>query len=254
MTSLPVAPASPKSASVKAVFEDSQRYLNRRLDITVRAEIVKSYASQVNFHSVLDIGCGDGSISVPLLNSRNRATLLDFSASMTSLARSRVPAELAGHVDVRNEDFMTASFSQRFDLIVCLGVLAHADSPDQLIGKIVSLLVPGGHLILEFTDAYNFLGRLGRIIRAVHELAAPPRFSVNLFSFDRVAQLVAAHDLRFVSQYRYALPPIPGLGTIKRDAFYRFVRIMYGECDDNRNTWLGNEYICMLTRGLGAPE
>jgi SAM-dependent methyltransferase len=248
MTYVPVAPASGKSARVKAVFEDPQRYLNRRLDIGVRAGVVKSYASRVYFRRVLDIGCGDGSVSLPLLNCGNHVTLLDFSSGMTSLARSRVPEELAGCVDVRNEDFMTASFgADRFGLIVCVGVLAHADSPDELIGKIASLLVPGGHLILEFTDAYSVCGRLGRAIRGVHELVAPARFPVNLFSYRRVAGLLAARHLRFVSEYRYGLPPVPGLRLLGRDALHRFVRLVYGPYDDNRNTWLGNEYICLLT-------
>ncbi len=169
---------------------------------------------------------------------------------MTSLARSKVPAELAGHVDVRNENFMTASFgADRFDLIVCLGVMAHADSPDELLAKIASLLAPGGHLILEFTDAYHVNGRLSRMIRRVREFAAPARSSVNLLSFRHVAGLAAAHGLRFVSQYRYGLPPIPGIGMIGMDALYRFVRFVYGTCDDNRNARLGNEYICLLTVG-----
>ncbi len=185
MTSVPVVPASGKAADVRAVFEAPQRYLSKwSLHIRVRAETVKSYASRFDFGRVLDIGCGDGSISLPLLIARNHITLLDFSSSMTSLARSKVPAELAGHVDVRNENFMTASFgADRFDLIVCLGVMAHADSPDELLAKIASLLAPGGHLILEFTDAYHVNGRLSRMIRRVREFAAPARSSVNLFSF-----------------------------------------------------------------------
>lgn len=249
MNSPPMTQASAKSARVKAVFEDPWRYLNsRRVDIRVRAETVKSYASRLDSRRVLDIGCGDGSISLPLLNSRNHITLLDFSVGMTSLARSRVPEKLAGHVDIRNEDFMTASFgADRFDLILCLGVLAHVDTPEDVVRKIGSLLVPGGHVILQFTDAYHLSGRVGRVRRGVLELVAPPRFSVNLFSFERIAGLFAAQGLRSISEYRYGLPPIPGLGMLGKDVLYKMARFVYGTCDDNRRAWLGNEYICLLS-------
>jgi len=253
MASVPAAPASEKSARVKAVFEEPQRYLNNfGLHIRVRAETVQAYAARLDSRRVLDIGCGDGSISLPLLNRRTHVTLLDFSASMTALARSRVPEELAGQVDVRNEDFMTATFADRFDLIVCLGVLAHADSPEKLLGKIASLLAPGGHLILQFTDAYHFSGRLERMLRAVREFIAPARFPVNLFSFERVARLTGASGLRFVSQYRFGLPPIPGVEMLGGESLYKLVRLVHGSCGHERNAWLGSEYICLLSRDSAA--
>ena len=59
---------------------------------------------------------------------------MDLSASMLLIARSNVPPEFAANVQVRNEDFMTAPFDlASFDLIICVGVLAHVDCPDELL-------------------------------------------------------------------------------------------------------------------------
>jgi ubiquinone/menaquinone biosynthesis C-methylase UbiE len=249
MISNSAAKTATKSSHVKEVFENTPRYLDSRgLDIRMRAETVKTLASRLTFESILDIGCGDGSISLPLLNGRNRATLLDFSSNMTALARSRVPAEFAGNVEVRNEDFMKASFGPTgFDLIICLGVVAHVDSAEEFIGKLASLLNPGGYLIFEFTDAFHFSGRLARLRRGVVELLAPPRFSVNLFSFKTIATLLEARALRIVSSFRYGFIPVPGLRVLGRNALYRFTRFLYGSCEHSRTQWLGNEYICLLT-------
>ncbi len=200
------------SSHVKAVFEEPLRYLKRRrLDITLRAETVRTLAPTFNCTTILDIGCGDGCISVPLVNHHNHLTLLDFSSSMAGLARSRVPPDLAGNVDVRNEDFMKASFgASRFTLIICLGVIAHVDSAANFFGKVSSLLAPGGHVIFEFTDAYHFGGRISRLIGKTRELVAPPRSSVQLFAFKDIVSLLAERRLEVVSSFRYGTAR-PGL-------------------------------------------
>src|SRR2546423_752714 len=103
------APAS-KVREVKAFFEDPQRYLSGRAwNLQLRAETVEELTRGIEYHSVLDIGCGDGSISIPLLNSGIRLTMLDLSSGMTRLARSRVPSELVKNVEFINQDFMQAN-------------------------------------------------------------------------------------------------------------------------------------------------
>ena len=243
------------SSHVKAVFEEPLRYLKRRrLDITLRAETVRTLAPTLNCTTILDIGCGDGCISVPLVNHHNHLTLLDFSSSMAALARSRVPPELAGNVDVRNEDFMKASFgASRFTLIICLGVIAHVDSAANFFGKVSSLLAPGGHVIFEFTDAYHFGGRISRLIGKTRELVAPPRSSVQLFAFKDIVSLLAERRLEVVSSFRYGVLPIPGLTFLGQGTVSHLTRSLYGTWDQSRNQWLGYEYICLVT-GAGATQ
>jgi 2-polyprenyl-3-methyl-5-hydroxy-6-metoxy-1,4-benzoquinol methylase len=238
-----------KSERVKAVFEKPQRYLTRwQTDIRIRAETAKAFAAGFQFERVLDIGCGDGSVSLPLANRLKHITLLDLSASMAALASSKVPPELAENVDVRNEDFMRASFGgRRFDLIVCMGVLAHVDSPDAFVAKVASLLESGGHLILEFTDASHFLGRVIRLLTLLREMLAPSRSSVNLLSSESVARLTERHGLRPVSEYRYCQLAVPGLRFFGHRVLYWAVRSLFGSAGRSRNGWLGNEYICLFT-------
>src|ERR1039458_272329 len=77
-----------KSGLVKAAFERPQRYLDkRRCDIRIRAETVRSFTAGQTFTRVLDVGCGDGSISLPLLSQATRMTLLDLSSGMASIAQ-----------------------------------------------------------------------------------------------------------------------------------------------------------------------
>jgi len=81
-----------RSTLVKRGFEQPQWYLEKRsFNIRIRAETVRQFLGDLGFENMLDIGCGNGSISVPLLTPHNRLTLLDMSTTMLSIAQSRVP-------------------------------------------------------------------------------------------------------------------------------------------------------------------
>jgi len=239
-----------KSDQVRSVFENAPRYLNsRRVDIRVRAETVKEFAATREWQRLLDIGCGDGTISLPLLTPTSHLTLLDLSASMTAIAKSNIPERLAANVEVRNEDFMKASFdSASFDLIISVGVMAHVESPDDFLSAIAKLLRPGGRLIIEFTDCRHIVGRLGRFFGTLQELVAPPKYRTNRLSFPEVALLFKRHGLRLISEFRYATVPVPGIERLlSHDVLYRIVELTFGRYTKEKNAWLGNEYICILT-------
>lgn len=239
--------APEKTAGVRAYFDKPAAYLGRRADIRIRTESVKHFVGGKECSRILDIGCGDGSISLPLLNGNNSITLLDFSDSMLSIARSNIPVEHADRVRLLAGDFMKADLQgQAYDLIICLGVLAHVDSPDKVIRKIASLLAPDGRLILEFTDARHFVGRLSRLVLDLRHLLKPPRYPVNLFSAKEVVQLCGAAGFRLESVFRYAWWALPWV--FSQDALYKTMRFVYGRPPRSRNSWLGNEYICRLTR------
>jgi SAM-dependent methyltransferase len=239
-----------RADQVRSVFEDTPRYLNsRQVDMRVRSETVKTFAAGLNARRVLDIGCGDGSISLPLLTSTSQLTLLDLSASMAALARANVPANLAGNVEVRNEDFMAASFEPRsFDLIVSVGVLAHVESADAFLAKIATLLRPGGSLIVEFTDCRHVAGRLERFAGRLKEIVAPAKYTTNRLSARPVFELFDRHGMELETVFRYARIPIPGIEkVVTHDFSYKVVELIFGKSPNNKNAWLGNEYICLLT-------
>jgi cyclopropane fatty-acyl-phospholipid synthase-like methyltransferase len=239
-----------KSGHVQEVFENTSHYLKRQqVDIRFRIETVRRFAALVDWHRLLDIGCGDGSISLQLLTPSSHLTLLDLSANMVGLAEKNVPEEFSRNVIVRNENFSSASFdSAPFDLVITVGVLAHVDSPDAFLAKIRTLLPPGGSLIIEFTDAEHFVGRLGRVWGRLKEVFAPARYPTNKLSYTKVASLFEKNKFKLVSVFRYARIPLPGIDRIMSpDTQYKIAKRIFGEYSTNRNVALGNEYICLLT-------
>jgi len=234
---------------VRSVFENAPRYFKiRGVDIRLRADTVLAYAREVRYQRGLDIGCGDGTISLQLVNMRTSFTLIDMSSSMVTRAKKNIPTGLEENVVVRQEDFAAAEFDcQKFDLIVSVGVIAHVDSPDEFLRKIRRLMRPDAGLILEFTDAYHPIGWVGRFSRRLKEAVKPAQYSTNKLSFKEVARMFECHRLRLESKFRYSRLPVPGLNRLlSHTQEYKLVKAMFGDCTNNRNASLGNEYICLL--------
>jgi ubiquinone/menaquinone biosynthesis C-methylase UbiE len=234
---------------VQTFFEQPQKYLSRRdYEIRLRAETVKESASNSGDMRILDIGCGDGSISLPLLTDTTRLTLLDLSSSMLAIARSKVPSEFAENVVTINQNFMTAEFQpQSMDLILCIGVLAHVPSPEEFLSKIVSLLKPGGTIIVECTDSDHILTRMIVLFTRFWSLFRPTTYPLNKVSSSDVTNILARHHLKPTATLRFAAA-IPGIYRIFSQAtLYKLTRQIFGKMGANRNAWLGNEYIGLFT-------
>jgi 2-polyprenyl-3-methyl-5-hydroxy-6-metoxy-1,4-benzoquinol methylase len=249
-------PNTSKVSQVKMVYEKPDSYLSRRrYNINIRAETVQHFVNNTTFERILDIGCGDGSMSLTLLSSKNRLTLVDISGSMLSIARSRIPSGLLPNVEIVNEDFMSAKLVPRsYDLILCIGVLAHADSPSALVDKVTSLLRPGGTVVMESTDANHFTNRAAVLYHRLLGLLRRPTYALNLVSAAKVIEMYRSRGLKLSAIYRYNLPAFPGMDRfVPQKVLQAMVRMTYGTPKHNRNAWLGKECLYRL-KDDGARE
>src|ERR1700724_3784183 len=235
---------------VRTLFNQRAVYLDRRqMDIRLRRETVDRVVQGKQYSEILDIGCGDGSISTPLLNSKCRLTLLDVSPGMLSIARSRVPKELSSRVKFVNQDFMQVPFEKTFfDLVICVGVLAHVVSPEDLIAKIASVLKPGGTLILECTNGHHLLDRVNQLRNHLAWLFHPPKYKMNILSATTIRKTAENHGFKLAGEFRYGLP-LPGTGRFySADGAYTTTRSLFGDIDHNRNGWLATQHIFHFVR------
>lgn len=239
-----------KTAQVRVAFERPQKYLSRRgYDIRIRQETVQDLVKGKSFQRILDIGCGDGSISLPLLHDHNRLTLLDMSSSMLTLARSKVPVELTQNVELINDEFMAAPLDRAaYDLVLCLGVLAHVNSPEDIISKISSILVPGGFVILEFTDSYHVWGKVDLALQSLWTRIRPRTYELNCISKAYVLNICRRQGLEAFAVFRYAAPPLGMYKIARQERLYELTRMFFGTTQHNRNSRLGNEFIYGLKR------
>jgi len=239
-----------KTVQVKSWFESPDKYLRRRqFDIRIRIETVQEFTKGLTFGRTLDIGCGDGSISLPLLSRTQKVTLLDMSTNMLAIARTKIPADRTDDVELVNASFLDADLEAgSFDLILCIGVLAHVDSPADLLAAVSRVAKPGACIILEFTDSAHFWGTPDLFYQKMLRLIRPAPYALNRLKNRAIMGLCRENRLVPDALYRYGIPPAGTHKIVGQDEMYRMTRFLFGASDRNRNAWMGNEFLYRLRK------
>ena len=95
-------------------------------------------------HSILDVGTG--TTALPQLM-RDCGCLV----TATDNIRDYWPTGMLNrHYHVLDDDIQDTHITEKFDLITCISVLEHIQNPDAAMRNLLSLLNPGGHLLLSF--------------------------------------------------------------------------------------------------------
>ena len=92
-----------KEKIVYNYFNETNNYLHKNFGIIVRKKILNDILGPQKNKSILDVGCGDGSVSVEY-GDDNKLSLLDQSEKMLSLAKNN-----AALFNVRNIDLFNCS-------------------------------------------------------------------------------------------------------------------------------------------------
>jgi ubiquinone/menaquinone biosynthesis C-methylase UbiE len=239
---------------VAQFFDDPGPYLRRSYNIRLRRETVREMLGERRPESMLDIGCGDGSLSLQLLTGQNRLTLVDVTESMLAVATSRVPASLRTNVNTFHGDFLTATFEPAsFDLILCLGVLAHVDSPFQVAARMCSLLKPGGLLVVTISSGRHPLGWLRARYVGLRDMFVPPLYKLKWFSSREMLRQFEACGLVIKQSFRYNFPAPFIDRLLSNDQLYARIRRVHGNVNGNRRAWMGSEVIFALEKAAQTP-
>lgn len=160
---------------------------------------------------LLDCSCGSGEITHALLQSGRfpQATLVDISAPMLELCRKRMTS-LAPSVNVtwvQDDVFhflQTSSAQAQYDLIVCLGLIAHTGRLEELFRLWQSGLRSGGQVLLQ-TTLFNHPGT--RFIRAVsaHRHLQRKGYAIHYYRDQDIIQTATKHGFRILQRQRYSL-------------------------------------------------
>jgi SAM-dependent methyltransferase len=227
----------------KDSFTNPSPYLRNNPYVDLRAEAVRRMLPWRTGMSVIDLGCGDGRISIPLVKDSGNLLLVDASAAMLDLARRNVPPISASRVDYRCVDLADFESRQQFDVVLCIGVLAHVPKPSETLRQISDLVGPNGCALVQLTDDSYWLGRLTHRIGEVRRRSiGASGYSLNHMTLGSVRAELQNAGLKLSSTYRYML--IPGLRRLPDAATRGIVRAINGSILSRR----GGEVVALFTR------
>lgn len=206
-----------KIHDVKNAFDDADRYLMGNSSLLTRVHLITEMTKDLVFGKYIELGCGDGSIAFSLLKEDKKLVLVDLSSVMMDKAREKTPPALANNVTYSVSDIYSFQSEQQFDLVICVGVLAHVPSIEQLITRIGSLLKHDGYVVLQFTESNSVWGWFDYRFMSIGHGG----YELNKTSQNFLDPLLANQNLTVLDKRTYSDSSM-GLGRINTKLAYRF--------------------------------
>jgi 2-polyprenyl-3-methyl-5-hydroxy-6-metoxy-1,4-benzoquinol methylase len=198
----------PRSAAF--YFANPDKYVRRNPYIKLRSRVVQEMLAGFRGGSILDVGAGSGELTIPLLEAGSHILFVDSSQGMIELALGNVPLTHRDKARAVCAGVMEFSTDERFDAVVCIGVLAHVPAWHEALARLGSWVAPDGVLLLQLTDHEALLGRLshhiGRLSSAVLQRARHAHQRMTLRDIERT---LARVGFTLKESRRYCF--IPGL-------------------------------------------
>lgn len=229
--------------SVQHYFADPDKYVRNNPYVGLRSRAVKRMLSSLTRKTVLDLGCGDGRVSLPLIGPADELLLVDSSQGMLAAAAANIPPELSGRVRIQRADVGALQPPGTFDVVLCIGLLAHVPDVPATLQLVTRCVAEGGRVLLQLTDDTYFFGRLGHWAGAVHRRFVQPGAHVpNHMTLDSISTEMRRLGFQLTQSYQYAC--VPGVRLLPAPLTRAVVNI----AAKKPVSYLGGEILALFTR------
>ena len=155
--SKPAPPDRALEAGSSAHYEDpayyTKTYRSRLKDVRYYVDL-----AVLSGGPVLEYGCGNGRIAIPIARSGVDVTGVDLSGPMLADFRKRLaaePGEVRARVRLKQGDMRAVALRKRFPLVLCtFNAFLHLysrDDVERFLGRVRSHLAPGGELVFDIS-------------------------------------------------------------------------------------------------------
>lgn len=167
-------------------------------------------------HSILDVGCGEGSLLKTLveMHPNAKAAGIEISTNALHLAQKNLPDAIFKIMDIG-----ASSWERTFDLVVCADVVEHIDDDVVAIRHMAAMIDPGGYLIIA-----TLQGRMRRFEPGIGHIRnyAPGELQAKVIAAGLKVDRVIEWGFPLYSPlYRNLLEFMDNRGTMGRFGFMR---------------------------------
>jgi len=215
----------------------------RNYQFLKRAELAKALAKNA-CGSLLDCACGTGEITLNVLKTGKftNATLVDISGEMLKYSEGLLNAASLGcSIEFNQTDIFKfqPDSNRRFDVILCLGLVAHSGNLSSLLCHLKSMLSSNGIILLQITAADHLGVEIVRLFTSRRYLKRYG-YSISYYTISDLQRSCVESGLmvKDIRRYCFGFPfgdRIFALGN------YWLERIMR-----NISSIVGSEAICVL--------
>jgi 2-polyprenyl-3-methyl-5-hydroxy-6-metoxy-1,4-benzoquinol methylase len=196
-------------------FSKPENYLDKDYNVKVRKEIVAELLGKVVDKRILDIGCGDGGVSLHFA-SGNDLTLIDASPGMLDLARKNTPENVRDRVTHILSTMEDAPIQgENYNIIIAMGILAHLNSWKEGIGKLAKSIRKGGQVVIQISDSANPL------VRSQLKPTGKRQHALNKIDFKSLVETCEQAGLKLQTEKHYGFT-VRGMGVLPNKFLYRF--------------------------------
>jgi SAM-dependent methyltransferase len=151
-------PESPKATYLR--HTDYHRYPGGLKKLEFIVETLWGLGREPAEVRVLDVGCGNGSLSLPIASLGYRVVGVDLDPGSIEHARQVNPFPNARFKLVNGDRL---DLPEQFDLVICSEVLEHLYNPMPLIRAIADAMKPGAFAIITVPNGQGLRELLGRV-------------------------------------------------------------------------------------------
>ncbi|MGH2980992.1 MAG: class I SAM-dependent methyltransferase [Solirubrobacterales bacterium] len=206
-----------RDARVEAFFADAENYFaSGGAYSEPRSRLLRLMLGDCAGLDIIDLGCGDGTLSLQFLPEARSVTLVDRSREMLDAARRIADTQWEQRVRYLQADLSGFRTEEQFDVVLCIGVLAHVPDVSEVLDLIAGLLRPGGRCAVQLTDRDRRLVPLhDRYAQIRRRFGSADRrgYETNRMSVASIRAAAAQRGLRFSAVRHYGLL-VPGLDRL----------------------------------------
>ncbi|WP_083494627.1 class I SAM-dependent methyltransferase [Pyrodictium occultum] len=198
---------------------------------------------------LLDIGCGDGSLTILIANKLKVSEIYCIDVDENALSIANKKGIITFKLDISRDDLPFPE--NTFDLCLMLDVIEHLENPDHALREAYRVLKRGGYLLITTPNMASWYNRLllllGKPILGI-DLSKEFRYRyplgvtqvisghLRLYTLDALRKMLFYHGFRV--KYEAGYPQVFSKTQVK--GFIRLVRLLDASIARISKTWAAN--------------